>query len=474
MMTETMTVIEGRSLARVREWERNPRGGVYRRVEELAANLREVGLQDAIHVWARVDGDLLLKGHRRFAAMKLLGWESCKQVVLEFEDEAAAFRYLLADHGHTDALDNWEHCVAARSGVELGMTADELAPVLGVKVERVQLWLDLAAELPQSAKVALSEGGLSLNTAELLLAVPKESRREVTQLVLKDAVTGEVMGHAQAKAFIEMNYLRPAKWRRDWEAGLPKLRRKFAVTDGFEVVAWERRGEYTMGDSGQPWPDFEFGDAFPSGGAGGQKWGERAVAVGVPVMVVAAPLHADGLVQLVDRKLLLAAEGQVKRKVEGGAGVEDEEEDEDEPGEVTVVGAELGAGAAAVRAMDEVVGMCDEAWARRVRLLLGGIMERLTANPAMAMTTGVWELFLPHLAHVAMDVDAGAAELWTGCGDAVELLAKMRADKKHRGSIRWVVLLLLCCESDAGEPGGLEMMERLAGELGCGELVGEG
>lgn len=110
----------------------------------------------------------------------------------------------------------------------------------------------------------------------------------------------------------------------------------------------------------------------------------------------------------------------------------------------------------------------DEVFVGRVRLLLGAIMERLTADPAKAMTTGVWDLFLPYLARVATDVDARAAEMWTGCGDHVSLLEKVRGDAKHRGAIRWAVLLLLCCECDAAEGEVLGLMERLAGELGCG------
>ena len=140
---------------------------------------------------------------------------------MDFEPEAGAYRYLLQDHGHTDALDSWERCVAARGGVALGMTAEELAPAMGVKVERVQLWLDLEAGLPSAAKVALAKGVLSVNTAELLLAVEGEERRKVTQLVLKDQVTGDVMSHGQAKAFIQATYVMPNKWRKEWEGKGP-------------------------------------------------------------------------------------------------------------------------------------------------------------------------------------------------------------------------------------------------------------
>jgi len=465
---KTGTLVRDRSLNRVMAWERNPRGGVYREVEALAESLREIGLQDAIHVWARVDGDYLLKGHRRFAAMQLLGWESCDQVVLEFADEAEAFRYLLQDHGHTDALDAWEKCVASRTGVKLGMTAEEMAPALGVKVERVQLWLDLEAGLPSPAKLALQRGDLSVHTAELLLGVDKESRREVTQMVLKDAVTGHPMSFGQAKNFIEATYIRPNKWRKDWLAKVPGLKRKYPMVDGYEVVWWEDRGDYVQGESGQPWGDYEFADGFPARGGHGLSWGERAKAAGVPIYLVAAPLHKDEMVMLVNGKLLKVAEASVGPVVaEGEAEVAadadaDAEVDAADGGEVVYQ--------AAVTAGDdddEVEPQEDELdeLGARMKVLLGGIMERITAQPAAAMTTSVWELLLPHLVYAATDVDSGAAEAWTGCRSNDELWAKVQGDLKYRGSIRWALMLLLCIESD-GAVDPLETMTAMAAEVG--------
>lgn len=465
-MNETKTVgtlVRGRSLARVKPWEKNPRQGVYRGVEVLAGSLAAIGLQDAIHVWVRVDGDYVLKGHRRLEAMRLLGWEVCDQVVVEFEDEAGAYRYLLQDHGHTDALDSWERCVAARGGVALGMTAEELAPAMGVKVERVQLWLDLEAGLPSAAKVALAKGVLSVNTAELLLAVEGEDRRKVTQLVLKDQVTGDVMSHGQAKAFIQATYVMPNKWRKEWEGKVPGLKRKFPMAEGYEVISWEEKGTFVQGESGQPWGDFEFADGFPVRGDVRLSWGERAKAVGVPVQIVAAPLHKDEMVRLVNKKLLIMAEAQA-----AAAGVRDavgvDEDADDEVGEVEVIGVDLGDGGGVKVAVDEEAVYEDE-MSVRMKVILGGIMEAITLRPAAAMTTEVWKLLLPHLVHAATDVDAGAAEAWTGCRGYDALWERVQGDMGQRGAIRWALMLMLCIESD-GAVDPLEGMTAMAGVVG--------
>ena len=118
MKTMNENKVVTRSLERVKFWEWNPRGSSYRGMAELKESIRREGLQDAIHVWERVDGDYLLKGHRRFEAMRDLGWMECKQVVHHFEEEAAAYRFLLEDHGHTEPLSAEEKIVAVENIVD--------------------------------------------------------------------------------------------------------------------------------------------------------------------------------------------------------------------------------------------------------------------------------------------------------------------------------------------------------------------
>jgi len=330
-------------------------------------------------------------------------------------------------------------------------------------VERVQLWLDLEAGLPSAAKVALAKGVLSVNTAELLLAVEGEDRRKVTQLVLKDQVTGDVMSHGQAKAFIQATYVMPNKWRKEWEGKVPGLKRKFPMAEGYEVISWEEKGTFVQGESGQPWGDFEFADGFPVRGDVRLSWGERAKAVGVPVQIVAAPLHKDEMVRLVNKKLLIMAEAQA-----AAAGVRDavgvDEDADDEVGEVEVIGVDLGDGGGVKVAVDEEAVYEDE-MSVRMKVILGGIMEAITLRPAAAMTTEVWKLLLPHLVHAATDVDAGAAEAWTGCRGYDALWERVQGDMGQRGAIRWALMLMLCIESD-GAVDPLEGMTAMAGVVG--------
>ena len=410
-----------RSLERVKFWEWNPRGSSYREMPELMASLQREGLQDAIHVWERTDGDYLMKGHRRFEAMVKLGWMECMQVVHDFEDEARAYRFLLEDHGHTDPLSAEEKIVAVEHGVKLGMTTQELAPSLGVTEARAQLWFDLGKLLPTAARSALGDGRISINTAELLLEVPDaKDRRAAAQMILKDMETGEPMAHGQAKAYIQAHYVLPEKWRREWLETEIKLKKKFKVSDGHHYVEWAARRDHIMGESGQPEPEFEFATSFVPKDREGRTFGEVAKVLSVPIYVVPAPLHKDGYVALVQASMLRDAMSVPSAKDEGGM-TNDEEEDE---------------------APQEPLRMWLRTW-------LGAIHEALLTSPAVVMTNAPWEPLREWLAHITTDVDAGALAAWQDITERKAALDWMLADKKQRAPLRCALMLLLCAESDA-------------------------
>lgn len=451
-----------RSLARVKFWEWNPRGSSYRGMADLKESIQREGLQDAIHVWERVDGDFLLKGHRRFEAMRELGWAECCQVVHHFEDESAAYRFLLEDHGHTDPLSADEKIVAVENGVKMGMRTDELAPCLGVTPERAQLWFDLG-KLPMAARSAMGDGRLSMNTAELLLEVAdSKDRSTATQMILKDMETGEVMSHGQARAYIQAHYVLPEKWRKEWVATELKLKKKLKVADGYHYVDWASRRDYIMGESGQPEPEFEFASSFVPRDSEGRTFGDVAKAYGVPVYVVPAPLHKDGYVMLVQASMLRDAmsvsETGRQGEEETGGGDDHEEScgqfmDGEKPSGESggVLSAQSGevpkTNAEARPAKDDV------AEAEKLRLWLrtwlGAIYEVLLTTPTTVMTNAPWLPLQEYLAHLTTDVDAGALAAWLDISERDAAMQWMREDKKQRAPLRTALMLLLCAESDS-------------------------
>lgn len=484
-----------RSLARVMEWEINPRRGVYRGMEELKSSLQREGLQDAIHVWERTDGDFLLKGHRRTRAMKEMGWTECLQVVHHFEDEREAFAFLLEDHGHTVPLDAEEKIVAIETGVKLGMTTADLAPMMGVTEERAQLWFDLGELLPTGARSALAKGELSVNTAELLLLIsdPKK-RREAAAFILNDPETGESMAHGQAKAFIQGRYVLPEKWHKEWLELAGKLRKKKKkVEDGYQFVQWADRLSYVLGDSGQPRAEFELGESFHPRDAEGRTWEVMAVAMQVPIYVCAAPRHAEGFVTLVNTAMIrdaLSVRPAGDDEALKAKGDEDADGVVDEPvvkgslderiGEyrafyaenpectvmdlcarfdLSYMAAEVllktlkednGAKAPVALAVSEA-NEANEKLRVWLRTWLGAIYEKLVSNPTDAMTKGPWVPLYGYLAHLTTDVDAGALEAWRGITTWTEALEFMHEDQKQRAPLRLALLFLLCAECDASD-----------------------
>ena len=446
--THTMTGPVMRSLSRVKEWDMNPRD-VYDADRMLMVHsLQEVGLQDAIHVWARPDGDYLLKGHRRFGAMRHLQWTECMMVVHEFELEADAFRYLLQDHGHTVSLNAEEKITAIENGVKLGLTVSELGPAMGVSTDRAQLWFDLGAGLNHHARLALADGRLSVNVAEILLSVEdKKQRGEAVQLVLHDML-GEPLAYKAAKDLIEAQFILPARYRREWLMRQVALKKKLKVSDGYHYVDYDETGSYVQGLSGQPWPEFQYGDGMIPRSVAGQRWQERAQQLGVPVYVVPAPLHKDDYVLLVSEKMMRAAES-VKSSVAGG----------DEPEQAQLMPLKTGLNdaddaedALGQAADDEALFQMsadDDACGRNLKVFLGAIYEHLCAKPTDVMTSPPWELMHEYLSHVVTDVDAGAVQAWLGITSGDELRAWMAKDERQRAPLRLALMLLLCAESDA-------------------------
>ena len=432
----TMTGPVMRSLSRVMEWSANPRQGVYAGIAEMVESLRENGLQDAIHVWEREDGDYLLKGHRRFAGMKELGWGECLQVVHRFDDEGDAYLYLLQDHGHTVALNAEELVTAVEVGVGLGMTVEDLAPALGRSVERVQLFFDLGDMLPEAGREALADGRLSLHVAELLLPLDRgEEMRGALQMVLCDAVGNEPLSFKAAEAAIMAKYVQPKKWQAAWWKLLPVLRKKYPVADGYHFVEWAQRLEYVQGESGQPWPDYEFGDGFMPRDADGRQWQDKAKGLGVLVFVVPAPRRDDKFVLLVSKRMLRDAES---------VGAADEVSDGD-PVEAREVTVDAGDGPS----LERVASPADDEDGRWMKVMFNAAWEHLKAHPTDAMTGPPWECFHELLVHLATDVDAPAVQAWLGVESAADLTAWLAKDRSQRWQLRQVMLLLLAIAADA-------------------------
>jgi len=441
---------EERALERLMPWGLNPRHDDEEKITELMADIREHGLQDALHVWERTEGDLILKGHRRFRALRALGVTTCKQVVHRFEDEARAFAYLLADHGHTVGLSAEEKVLAVERGVKLGMNTETLAGPMGLTTERVQLLWDIGEGLPPRGREALHDGRLSLATAEVLVRVEDtKERAKALQLVLHDVVTQEPMGAAAARNLIESEFILPGKWAKAWSRLEGKLRKELKTVDGFHFVPWSDRLEYVQGWSGQPQPGFELAESRMPRSA--VTHGEQAKVYGVPVYVVAAPQHKSEYVQMVNVRMLRDAMATAERG-DGGMGQNGGTENGGMADEAVAESPSLAVSSSPdgdTLKHEQRVSESLRVW---LKTHLGAIHEVLAGNPKESMTREPWMALRPFLARLVTNVDAGAFEAWTGLSSASEALSWMDSDKAQRGYLRHPLLLLLCAACDDDSP----------------------
>lgn len=458
---------EERSLARVMPWALNPRHDEESELSELKADLMSRGLQDAIHVWERTEGDLILKGHRRFRAMTALGWTSCKQVVHAFTDEAEAFAYLLADHGHTVGLSPEEKVLAVERGVKLGLNTEKLAGPMGISPDRVQMLWDIGEGLPPRGREALHDGRLSLATAEVIVKVEgAKERAKAVQLVLHDVVTQEPLSPGAARNLIESEFILPAKWQKAWTKLEVRLRKELKVADGYHYVPWGERLDYVQGWSGQPQPGYELAEA--RGARQVQTFGEQAKLYGVPVYVVPAPQHKAEHVLVVSVKMLREAQSAEREAPS------DDGDESDERSGLPMTPVRDDDRSDLNDRSDEAAGDTlkrEQRAAERLRVWLktwlGAIFEALVDRPEDVMTKVPWEPLRPFLARLVTNVDAGAFEAWTGFNGVSDVMTWMEADKVKRGYLRQPLMLLMCAACDDDTPDAAKSVVReVAAALG--------
>ena len=430
-------------LAGLVHWGANPRHENESEVDALMESLAAVGQLDDLHVWRCVDGDKVLRGNRRLAAMREMGWTEARQIVHEFSDERDAYRFLLEDHaaGRVVALTAEEKIVSVENGVRMGMSVADLAPSMGVNEKLTQLYLDLGKDLPAKARDALGQGRMGLTVAALLLKIqdPKQ-RDEATRRILAFEGDGEPMPYKQAKAMIEINWLLPAKYEAEWLEMCVSLKKKFSVVEGHVYVAWKDREDFVMGWRGNAEPGYEYGDVPMPTNPDGRTWEQLAREMQVPVYLCPAPEAKTGFVRLVHAKMLREAMNTERAKLVTPEDSQERTEGTEDGGEEGDAESELQT--AADRAMDDALGV----W---LRASLEAIYQALLANPTVVMTKEPWLPLQEYLASVVTDVDAGAFEAWTGITTREKAQEWIAGDKKNRASLRTTLMLLLCAESDA-------------------------
>lgn len=160
-----------------------------RKVEELAASIEAAGaLVEPIVVFKTADERYRpIAGHRRAAAVELLGWETVEVVVREVGDSADQLRQIIVANTQRDDLSAVEEARAEQQLFDFGLRPTEVAKITGRKVAEVKLAPVVATA---SAEVEETVRATQATLEEAAALVEFEGDEDATRDLGRSIVTG--------------------------------------------------------------------------------------------------------------------------------------------------------------------------------------------------------------------------------------------------------------------------------------------
>lgn len=161
-------------------------------IEELADSIDLVGLQQPLVVTKSDNGYLLIAGHRRFAAVKRLGWETVPCIVSKPINDELEILALIQTNTQTRDLTYTERMEAVKrteqalkslkdKGYQFsGRLRDKIAEVTGESKTSVAYMQAIEKKLTDEGKKMLKSGELSPDAAYEMQKMPKQKQNEFT------------------------------------------------------------------------------------------------------------------------------------------------------------------------------------------------------------------------------------------------------------------------------------------------------
>ncbi|OFW63654.1 MAG: hypothetical protein A2Y74_04455 [Actinobacteria bacterium RBG_13_63_9] len=163
-------------------------------LEELAASIAAVGLQQPIKVRPLNGGFEVVMGERRWRACKMLGWDEIPAIVEELGDEEAAV-LALVENIQRRALNVIEEAEAYRGLRDMGLTVDEIAAQLGVRAVFVSWKLDILERCRPDVVALVKTGGLTMLMGYRLSKISHNGQAQaLRQMVSRPMTRQEIIG----------------------------------------------------------------------------------------------------------------------------------------------------------------------------------------------------------------------------------------------------------------------------------------
>lgn len=133
---------------------------------ELAASINEHGLLQQIKVRPETNGYELVYGHRRVAAMRLLGWTECEAILEEVSDEESLLQSI-AENLQREDLDILEEAESYQTLVARGHTLKEIAELVNKPQGRISNRLSILRLPKEVQELVIKRRGQHTPTTEL-------------------------------------------------------------------------------------------------------------------------------------------------------------------------------------------------------------------------------------------------------------------------------------------------------------------
>lgn len=161
-------------------------------LEELSRSIAKVGLQNPILVRKKESGYEIVSGHRRFLAVKELGWEKIMAIIKEANDEETRIA-AIHENLHREDMSPIEEAGAIKKLLDSG---DYSKRDVARMCSKSESWVDSRLSLldmPTYLKEAVDVGAISVSAARELNAITDDdARKYYSDHAIKSGATREL------------------------------------------------------------------------------------------------------------------------------------------------------------------------------------------------------------------------------------------------------------------------------------------
>ncbi|HIV61910.1 MAG TPA: ParB/RepB/Spo0J family partition protein [Candidatus Butyricicoccus avistercoris] len=167
-------------------------------VDELAESIELIGLQQPLVVTKSSNGYLLIAGHRRFAAIKSLGWETVPCIISSQANSELETLALIQTNTQTRELTYAERVEAVKRTKEAlislkekgfkfnGRLRDKIAEITKESPSEIGKMQAIEKNLSNEGKEMLTDGELSPSVAYEMSKMPEQKQKAFTEKCKKE------------------------------------------------------------------------------------------------------------------------------------------------------------------------------------------------------------------------------------------------------------------------------------------------